>query len=276
MKTNMKHPGKTDISTRPENRKISACLTVGNEEHNMRRCMESILWADEIVVIDSFSKDKTVEICREYTDRVYQHEWLGYVGQKELIKGFARYPWILFIDADEVVSDQLRNEILHEFNTGLCDKIDGYEFPRMVYYIGKWIRHGEWWPDIKLRLYRKNKGVCAGSEPHDRVMLDGPIKQLHGCLYHYTYDNVGDQISTLNRFSQISSETMEAAGKAFSWTDLLFRPPFRFFKGYILKKGFLDGAHGFIIAVLSAFGVFIKYVKLWEKRVTSKQKPYTH
>ncbi len=244
--------------------KISACLTVGNEENNIRRCLNSLSWVDEIVVVDSFSKDRTVEICKEYTERVYQHKWLGYVGQKELIKKMASHPWILFIDADEEVSPALRAEIINEFESGRNQKYDGYEFPRKVFFLGQWITHGEWWPDIKMRLYRKDKGVCTGREPHDHVLVTGPIKRLKGCLFHYTYDDLFDQIATQNRFSTISSESLYNEPRRFSGFDLVFRPMFRFFKGYILKRGFMDGFRGFIIANLIAIGVFFKYAKLWE------------
>ncbi|MBI2438280.1 MAG: glycosyltransferase family 2 protein [Lentisphaerae bacterium] len=245
--------------------KISACLTVGNEENNIRRCLASLKWADEIVVVDSFSHDRTVEICKGYTDRVYQREWQGYVGQKELIKQMARFPWILFIDADEEVSPQLRDEILAEFESGRNSQYVAYEFPRKVFFLGQWITHGEWWPDIKLRLYLKDKGVCTGREPHDHVVVDGPVKRLHGCLHHYTYDDLADQVLTMNRFSTIASAGLYEERPSFSGRDLLFRPAFRFFKGYFLKRGLLDGYRGLIIALLNAIGVFLKYAKLWER-----------
>ncbi len=244
--------------------KISACLTAGNEEKNVRRCLESLKWADEIVVVDSFSTDRTVEICKEYTNRVYQHKWLGYIGQKELIKKMATHPWVLFIDADEEVSPALRDNILKEFETGACANVAGYEFSRRVFYLGRWICHGEWWPDIKLRLFRKDLGVSTGREPHDRVEVNGTVKLLKGHLYHYTYDNVFGQVDTLNRFTGISAEGMLEEGRRFSYLDLLCRPFFRFLKGYVMKQGFRDGVAGFVIAVASAFGVFLKYAKLWE------------
>ena len=244
--------------------KISACLTVGNEESNIRRCLESLRWVDEIVVVDSYSQDRTVEICREYTGRVYQHAWLGYVGQKELIKQMARHPWVFFVDADEEVSAQLRDEILAEFDSGHNRRYAGYKFPRKVYFLGKWITHGEWWPDIKMRLFLKERGVCTGREPHDYVAIQGPVKKLNGCLFHYTYDDLSDQVATLNRFSSISAAGMYRAGRRFSVLDLIFRPLFRFFKGYFLKRGFCAGTRGLIISVLTATGVFMKYAKLWE------------
>jgi glycosyltransferase involved in cell wall biosynthesis len=253
--------------------KISACITAGNEEDNIRRCLQSVTWADEIVVVDSFSKDNTVAICREFTNKVYQHRWLGYIGQKNLIKDLALHPWILFIDADEEVSPALRDEIMHEFESGNSINYNGYQFPRLVWYLGRWIRHGDWYPDTKLRLFRKEKGKCAGHEPHDRIEVAGNIKTLKGDLYHYTYDDISDQILTLNKFSSITAVTHNASGRTFYIIDLLFRPLFKFFRYYFLKLGFLDGMPGLIVAVSTSFTVFIKYAKLWDlQRNTAHKK----
>lgn len=253
--------------------KISACITCCNEEHNIRRCLQSVKWADEIVIVDSFSTDRTPAICREFTDKIHQHVWLGYIGQKNLIKDLADGPWVLFIDADEEVSPDLRDEIVAEFESGRNSNFDGYEFPRMVRYMGKWIRHGEWYPDYKLRLFRKEKGVCAGKEPHDRTTVLGPKKRMRGNLYHYTYDNIHDQIRTLNDFSTISAKGMYAAGRKFHWIDMFVRPPFRFFKSFITKRGLLDGMLGFIVATISAHGVFLKYAKLYELQRMTRLQP---
>lgn len=248
---------------RPDELKISACVTAGNEEDKIAQCLASLTWCDEIVVVDSFSKDRTFEISKQYTARVYQREWEGYIAQKNYIRGLAAHPWILFVDADEVVSPELREEITTEFDKGPGDVV-AYQFPRLVYYLGKWIRHGEWYPDMKLRLFRKDRGHSAGQEPHDRVVVDGPIKTLSSPLYHFTYDDMTDHIHTLNRFSQISAKQKFAQGQRPSWADLMFRPLWRFFKCYFIKRGFMDGAQGYLIAVLTAFGVFIKYAKLFE------------
>ena len=248
---------------RPDHLKISACVTAGNEEAKIAACLASLTWCDEVIVVDSYSQDKTFEISQQYTSHVYQHPWEGYIAQKNYIRSLARFPWILFVDADEVVSDALRDEIEREFNQGPGDTA-GYRFPRMVHYLGKWIRHGEWYPDIKLRLFRKDLGHSEGQEPHDRVSVDGPVKTLRAPLYHFTYDDLSDHIHTLNRFSSISANEKFTRGEKFRWRDLFFRPPFRFFKAYFLKHGFLDGRQGFIIAIMSSFGVFIKYAKLLE------------
>ena len=255
-----------------EREKISVCITACDEEKNIRRCLESIKWADEIVVVDSFSRDRTIDICREYTDRVFQHRWLGYIGQKNLIKDLASNLWILFVDADEEVSPELQAEIKREFESGANAKVDGYDFPRMVFYMGKWIRHGEWYPDIKMRLFRKDRGICGGREPHDRTTVPGPVKRLSGHLHHYTYDNLHDQIKTMNDFSSISSRSV-GDKREFRWIDLLLRPPLRFLKAYFIKRGFMDGSRGWIIASTSAFGVFLKYAKMLECRLTNSTPP---
>lgn len=250
--------------TRPDHLKISACITAMNEEDKIEACLSSLTWCDEIIVVDSYSTDRTVEICRRYTPHVVQHPWSGYIAQKNYIRSLASNPWILFIDADEMVSPQLRDAIEQEFERG-PGEIVGYSFPRLVYHLGRWIRHGEWYPDMKLRLFRKDRGHSGGQEPHDRVVVDGPVKSLKAPLYHFTYDDLTDHISTLNRFSTISAHEKYATGRRFHWLDILFRPYWRFFKAYFLKLGFLDGRAGYIIACLSATGVLAKYAKVLEE-----------
>ncbi len=246
--------------------KISACVITYNEEGNIDRCLGSLSWCDEIVVMDSFSEDRTIEIARKYTDRIYQHKWLGYIGQRNLIREKARCPWVLFLDADEEISPALLSEIKSEFGKN-HNTYAGFRFPRRVYYTGKWIMHGEWNPDIKLRLFKKDLGYSAGVEPHDQVVVDGPVKTLKNPIHHYTYDSIWDHIDTINRFSGISAHAKYEHGVRFRWLDFIFRPPLRFLKGYLLKKGFLDGRRGYLIAFISAFGVLVKYAKLWEIEV---------
>lgn len=250
--------------------RISACVIVFNEEKKIRRCMESLTWCDEIVVLDSFSTDRTLDICREFTDRIFQHVWLGYVGQRNKVRTLARYNWILNIDSDEEVSPCLREEILDEFEAGTPAHF-GYEFPRQVYYLGKWIRHGEWYPDVKLRLFHKDYGRSEGEEPHDKVVVNGTVKRLSSPLWHVTYDDLRDHLDTLDRFSTISARQKFVQNPRFRAIDLLTRPPLRFFRGYVIKLGFLDGWHGLIIAITSSFGVFMKYAKLWELALRSKK-----
>lgn len=250
----------------PINRpKISACVMTLNEENNIRRCLESLSFCDEIVILDSFSQDKTIEICRTFTDSVFQEKWRGYIIQRNRLRELATHDWVLFLDADEEVSPTLRDQILEQFRRGVGGYV-GFEFPRQVFYLGKWIRHGEWNPDIKLRLFMKDRGHSGGQEPHDIVIVDGPVKTLTGKLWHYTYRDLKHHLDVVNHFSSISAREMYHSGRRFHLWDLLMRPPARFFKGYILKCGYLDGLRGFVVATVVSYGAFMKYAKLWECR----------
>ena len=244
---------------------VSVCIIAGNEESCIRRCLDSVRWADEIVLVDSFSKDRTREIALEYTERVYQHRWLGYIGQKALAKSLARYPWVLFVDADEEVSQELREAILDTLEAGVPEEVAGFAFPRMVWYLGRWIRHGDWYPDIKLRLFRRERGDCVGSEPHERIDVRGAVRRLDAPLHHYTYDDIADQVKTLNRFSSIGARTrFDTKGTPGLLVRMIFDPPYRFIRSYIIRRGFLDGVPGLVVAVSIAFATFIKYAKIWE------------
>lgn len=243
--------------------KISACILTFNEEQKIARCLESLTWCDEIIVLDSFSTDRTVEICRQFTPNVHQCEWRGYVGQRNTVREYAQHPWVLFMDSDEEVSPDLKDEILTEFEQGTHDFV-GYEFPRQVYYLGRWIRHGEWYPDVKLRLFKKDYGRTEGQEPHDKVVVRGAVKRLKHPIWHYTYDDLADHLNTLNRFSSITAQHRFVQGEKFFWLDMVTHPIFRFVKGYFLRLGFLDGRHGLAIALMASYGAFLKYVKQWE------------
>ena len=252
------------MSNRGPGEKISVCIICGNEIKNIERCLKSVTWADEILVLDSFSSDGTYEVAQKYTDKVFRHEWLGYIGQKKLIAEKASGPWILFVDADEEVSDNLRAEIESLFSQPIPNGVNGFNCPRLVHYLGRWIWHGDWYPDTKLRLFRKAYGECGGEEPHDRIIVTGKVRNLRNPLNHYTYDDITDQISQINRFSSISAKTKRSFGAGLC--GLLFHPLFRFIKCYFFKLGFLDGIPGLIIACNVAFSTFAKYAKLWELR----------
>ncbi len=249
---------------------LSVCVVTYNEEENVRDCLKSVAWADEIIVVDSFSSDKTTEICREFTDEVVQREWKGQIDQKNFALSRTKYDWVLLIDADERLSPSLIEEMKKELSKKNSE-YDGFCFPRHVHYLGRWINHGEWYPDHKLRLFRKAKGRIGGIEPHDKVKLTGrQVKYLKGDLWHFTYKNIFAQVETLNRFSSISAQEMAKQGKAFQPLQILSRPIMRFITAYIIRTGFRDGMPGFIIAVISSFYVFLKYFKLWELQNESK------
>lgn len=242
---------------------ISACIITYNEDKNIEACLESIAWVEEIIVVDSMSTDNTVGLCRAYTDQVYQKEWMGHVVQKNYALQFARHEWVLCLDADERVSPELRKEI-EECLSLPSQAADGYFFPRHSFYLGRWINHGGWYPDYKLRLFKKSKGRWGGKDPHDRVMLDGVSAYLKSDLVHYVYRNLSHQLQTVDTFSTITAAGLKADGERFSPARLIFRPFFKFLGTYVVKRGFMDGLPGFIIAVASSFYVFLRYAKLWE------------
>jgi glycosyltransferase involved in cell wall biosynthesis len=242
--------------------KISATIICLNEERNIQRCLESLSFADEIIVVDSGSRDRTVEICRRYTDHVMYHPWPGHVEQKNYALDQAQYDWILSLDADEVVSPQLKESILNALQND-HGKYDGYRVNRHVYYLGRWINHC-WYPEYKIRLFRKSKGRWTGRNPHDTVSLRGTYRDLKGDLEHYTYRNISQHLQTIDSFSSIGAREAFERGRATHLSNLIFNPLFRFFKLYFLKRGFLDGVPGFIIAVLGSYYCFLKYAKLWE------------
>jgi glycosyltransferase involved in cell wall biosynthesis len=244
---------------------ISACIITYNEEKNIDACLESISWVNEIIVVDSMSTDGTVERCRRYTDRVYQKEWQGHVKQKNYALQFARNEWVLCLDADERVSPELRQEI-ETCLSRECNATDGFFFPRHSYYLGRWINHGGWYPDYKLRLFKKAKGRWGGRDPHDRVVLDGVSEYMKSDLLHYVYRNLSHQLQTVDSFSSITASIMAAEGARFSLFRLAIHPLFKFFGTYVIKRGFMDGLPGFIISVASSFYVFLRYAKLWELR----------
>ena len=246
---------------------LSVCIVTYNEEDNIRGCLESVSWAEEIIVVDSLSNDRTTEICREYTDRVIQRKWNGYIDQKSFALKQASGEWVLFIDADERLSPGLIEEIKEEISKE-NNEYDGFYLARHIYYLGRWINHGEWYPEYRLRLFKRSKGCIGGIEPHDKVELTAAgrvrVKYLKGNMHHFTYKNISAQIRTINKFSSISAEEMNKTGKNFHIFRLLFHPPARFITGYILRGGFKDGIPGLIIAVTCSFHVFLKYCKLWE------------
>jgi len=244
--------------------KISAIVVCYNEEDNIERCLKSLLWADEIIVVDSFSTDRTVELCKKYTKRLYQREWPGFIQQKSYAVSLAQYEWGFSLDSDEVVTEKLRDEILTRLSADKGE-INGYYVKRHSFYLGRWINHGGWYPDYKLRLFKKNEAVCGGENPHDKYFVNGKTARLSGEIEHYTYRNISDQLSTIDRFSEISADGLYEKGSRFALVKMFFKPPVKFFETYVYKLGFLDGLAGFIVSVLTSYYIFVKFAKLWEK-----------
>lgn len=242
---------------------ISICIICFNEENNIGRLLRSLAWADEIIVVDSLSGDRTVEIAGQYTDKVFQRKWTGYEDQKNFALSKATMEWVLSADADEEISESLQKEILSEILKP--DAKDGYRMPRRSFYQGRWINHSGFYPDRQLRLFRREKARWTGGRIHERVEVDGNTGDLKSDLLHYPYNGViSGQISTINSFSGLIALEMHEKGKKYRFPLLLLRPMFKFIEVYFLKLGFLDGIAGFIIAVSSAYAMFVRYVKLRE------------
>lgn len=247
-------------------KKISAVIITKNEEKNIERCIQSLIGiVDEIIVLDSFSDDKTEEICKQYNVIFAQKEFKGYASAKNAGNDLANFPYIFSIDADEELSQELKTALLDakkELNA------DAYTLNRRTNYCGKWIYNCGWYPDQKLRLWNKSKAKWTG-EIHEKLDLKSSnIKHLKGDLLHYSYPNLESHARKINHFTDISSQEMFNKNKKASIFKLTIRPLFEFFKKYFLKKGFLDGYYGFVISVMSAYYIFYKYAKLrdlWNK-----------
>jgi glycosyltransferase involved in cell wall biosynthesis len=242
---------------------LSVVIITLNEEKNIGRCLQSVInLADEIVVVDSGSTDKTAEICNGYGARFIVQPFLGYIGQKNFALEIALHPHVLSLDADEALSPELKNAIMTEKNKGF--PATGYSMNRLSWFCDNWIRHGTWYPDKKLRLILKNCARWGGTNPHDKLELKaGSVeKHLRGDLLHYTYYSLEEYISQGNKFSSIAANAMSEQGKKAGYVNLVWNPFMAFVKSYILRAGFLDGFNGYVIARQSANQTFQKYAKL--------------
>jgi glycosyltransferase involved in cell wall biosynthesis len=242
---------------------LSVVIITFNEEHNIGRCLDALGdVADEVIVVDSFSTDKTVSICKSRGAHVVQHAFAGYVEQKNFATAQARHDHVLQLDADEVLTDELRQSIRE---TKQNWQGAGYTLARLTNYCGTWVRHGGWYPDRKLRLYDRRLGRWTGLLLHERYEVAGEQKvgALTGDLLHYSYDSVSQHVTQLNRFTSIAAEELMLRGRGGATLfHLLLKPIWKFVHGYFLRLGFLDGFAGLCIASISAAGVFLKYAKL--------------
>ena len=242
---------------------LSVVIITYNEEANIKRCLESVQgMAEEIIVVDSGSLDGTQEICRSMGAVVIEQEFLGYIEQKNFATSKAKYEWILSLDADEALTPELRSSIETIFPEPAGD---GYTINRLTNYCGTWVKHGGWYPDMKLRLYNRNKGQWTGVNPHDRYRLNlgSAMSHLHGDILHYSYNSLSDHLKQIDRFSSIGAISMHNQGKRSSIAKILYKPITRFLRHYIFKAGFLDGLTGFTIAINSGHAVFLKYLRLY-------------
>lgn len=248
---------------------LSVVVITFNEEANIGRCLAALAGvADDVVVVDSFSTDKTVEICRTHGARVVQNAFAGYVEQKNVATAQAMYDHVLQLDADEVLTDSLRAEIQQ---VKAAWQHGGYTLPRLTGYCGHWVHHGGWYPDRKLRLYDRRLGRWTGLLLHEKYELaaGATIGALQSDLLHYSYTSIAQHVSQLNKFTSIAAEELALRGNTqVSWAQLLLKPLWKFIYGYFFRLGFLDGFAGLCIAGISAWGVFLKFAKL-KTRTTS-------
>lgn len=239
--------------------KISATIITFNEQRNIARAIESLRCFDEVVVVDSGSVDRTVEIASRLGARVIEHPWEGFARQKNFAAEQACYDWIFSIDADESLSEALEAEIWQLRKTG--PDCDAYTVPRLAQYLGRWILHSGWYPDRKIRLYDRRKGRWTGSYVHESVQVNGTVGHLQSNLLHYTCDSLTQHLETMNRYTTLAAEQLVAEKVRIGWRHLLLDPPWTFFRTYILQRGFLDGVEGLAIAYMAALYNFIKYAK---------------
>jgi glycosyltransferase involved in cell wall biosynthesis len=242
---------------------VSACIIAFEEEENLPDCLASLEGlCDEIVVLDSGSTDRTVEIAEGAGARTIVTDWPGHIAQKNRAVEEAAHDWILALDADERLSPELRTEIETVLEEG--PKHAAYAFPRRTRYLGRWIRHGGWYPDRKVRLFDRNRARWGGVDPHDHVHVDGDVGRLRRDLLHHTYRDLSDHLGFIDRYTTTAAKERRAAGERFRLRRLLFRPPWKVFRMYVLRAGFLDGMAGLILALVSGYYVLLKYAKLWE------------
>ncbi|MDH5598942.1 MAG: glycosyltransferase family 2 protein [Cyclobacteriaceae bacterium] len=242
---------------------ISAVIITKNEENNIGRCLKSLEGvADEIIVVDSFSEDQTEAICSNYGVRFVQKVFIDYSDQKNYANSLAGNEFILSIDADEELSPELRNSILSQKNTL---EADGYQFNRKTNYCGAWINHCGWYPDTKLRLFKKSKAEWKGSIHEELILSSQHIIHLKGDILHYSFPDIESHLRKMNHFTDYMAQNMYNKNKKVSLLKLIISPGFEFIKKYILQLGFLDGYQGFIISKMAAHYKFYKFAKLREK-----------
>jgi len=241
---------------------LSVTIITRNEADNIDACLDSVAWADDVLVVDSGSTDDTVARAKAKGARVIVREWPGYAAQKNFAASQASHDWILSVDADERVTPELADEIKSTLGAGPA--ASGYRIPRLAFHLGRWIRTTDWYPDPQLRLYDRRRGRWRPMRVHESVEVEGPVGRLSGHLQHFTYRDLGHQVDTLNHYSTLAAEEMLAADRRPSVAHVVLHPPAAFLRNYILRRGIADGLAGFVISTMSAYYVFLKFAKLWD------------
>ena len=244
--------------------RLSVTIIAWNEEERLRACLESVAWAEEILVIDAESTDKTVQVAREFTDKIWVRPWPGFAEQKNFALDQATCEWVLSLDADERVPPELRERISRIVRAN--GPGDGYSIPRKNIFWGAWVRHGGLYPDYQLRLFRRAAGRFVDSAVHESIVVEGHVERLAEPLLHHSYRGLDDFVARSNRYSALAARDVVARGGRAGVLDLALRPLGRFLSMYVARGGFLDGWRGFVLAVLYANYVFLRVAKTWEAR----------
>ncbi len=245
---------------------LSVAIIAKNEAANLPRCLASVRgWAAEIIVVLNDTTDASESIARAAGASVHHRPWQGYRDAKNAATDLTTQPWVLSLDADEEVSPALRASIMEFVQRPEVATFAGARFPRKVWFIDRWIRHGDWYPDLSLRLFHRDRARWGGDEfVHEKIECRGPVATLRGDLHHYSFPTLASHVAKINPFADLFVQQQQARGKKFSVVAAVFRPGWRFFRAYVLKLGFLDGFPGFYIAWATAFGAFVRYSRLYE------------
>lgn len=245
--------------------KISASIIVFNEADNIVELCKSLDFVDEIVIVDSNSTDGTADLARQFTDKVFNHEFHGFKDKHEFADSQTTGDWIFWIDADERVSPELKQSVLSLKSKSAEDLPDGFKIARRTLHLGRWIKHSGWYPDYQMRFYRKDKSFWDGIAPHETARVKGEVKILEGEFLHYPKGDLSEHHRKIDYYSTFAAEYWFKTGKKISGFFLFFRAIGGFLRSYIIKQGFRDGVPGLIIAVFAGYSVFLKYSKVWEK-----------
>ena len=247
---------------------IAVCMIAGSEEKRIRRSLESVAsWASEIiVVINEDVCDRTQQIAEELGAKVFREPWKGHIAQKNSAAEKATQEWLFGLDADEVVTPELRNELCALFADGAKPGHDAYNLPRLTLYCGRWLRHGDWYPDRKTRLWRRGSAQWGGKNPHDKLIVTGDIGKLRGDLQHYSMDDLEHHTRKAVAYGSLFANQYPAEGPGIGLFGLFVRPAWRFLRSYFIRFGFLDGWQGFVVARMIAFETFIRYAKVRERQ----------
>ena len=248
--------------------KISVTVIAGNSEDDIRECLESVKWADEIVVVDSRSSDKTKQIAREYTNRILLKEWGGYGAQKQFALDQASNEWVLSLDTDERVSDELRSEIQNILVN--ASPYDGYYIPRRNYFLGRWIKHCGWYPGYQLRLFRKSKTRVNDRRIHEAFVVHGTVGHLKSDIIHFTHPTIRATLAKVDEYSTLEAEE-KVGHKRVTVLGLVFHPFMEFLSSFLLKQGYRDGVYGLMVSMIHSLTDAQTYMKIWEMQNVSRK-----